>query len=151
MAEPLEVGRRFGLSELSHLDRAALLSFVQQLNLLQRTSGELLQHDASALLVSAAAEGPRTRRLVASRTSIGPHAGIPAGLLNGLLPAVCFVVAYFLLDLLRSADRSERTKHGGDVRLVGCFDADERGGLIPLALVAIGGFVAPVTSSSCRD
>ncbi len=80
------------MSDLSHLDRAALLSFIQQLNLLDLTSRELL-HTVQALSGLPSLKGFQSHALPADLYR--PARWDPERFVKGLLPAVCFVVAFF--------------------------------------------------------
>ena len=80
------------MSDLSHLDRAALLSFIQQLNLLDLTSRELL-HTIQVLSGLPSTKDFKSHALPADLYR--PARWDPERFTKGLLPAVCFVVAFF--------------------------------------------------------
>lgn len=136
----LAVGRERA-AELSHLDRAALLNFAQQLNLLHLTSSELL----------------RTMRVLAGLapvSDLNSHTlppdlyqssrWDPVRFASGLLPAVCFSVAFFYWIYFNPPTGPSVPNMAATFGLMVVLTPMNAATLIPRALIAIWAFVAPV-------
>jgi uncharacterized membrane protein YccC len=136
----LDVGRNVG-GDLSHLDRGALLSFVQQLTVLDVASRDLL----------------RTIRVLAGLTPVRAfHAGSlprdlyrptrwdPVRLVNGLLPAVSFTVAYFFWIYFDPPTGPSVPNMAAIFGLLVLMSRMNVLVLLPLLLIAIWCLVAPV-------
>ncbi len=129
------------LADLSHLDRGALLSFVQQLNVLDLACRELLR----TMRVLA---GLAPVRVVESRALAAglyrPSRWDPARLINGLLPAVSFAAAYVFWIYFDPPTGPSVPNMAATFGLLALMASMNVLVLIPLALVAIWGIVAPV-------
>ncbi len=129
------------LSELSHLDRAALLSFVQHLNLLLRITGKLLQ-TMRVLSGFGSAKDLDTQSL--PKNLYRPARWDLARLVSGLLPAVSFIVAYFFWIHFDPPAGPSVPSMAATFGLLAVMTPINVLVLIPLALIVIGGFIAPM-------
>ncbi len=132
---------RDSAAELSAFDRAALLSFGQQLDLLHVTSGQLLRTMRELAGLSRASE--------LDSYSLPPDLYHPsrwdlARFVNGLLPAVCFIVAYVFWIYFDPPTGPSVPSQAATFALLVVLTPMNALVLIPMALVAIWVFLAPV-------
>lgn len=88
---PMEVGKSH-IAGLSHFDRAALMTFVQQVKVLDMTTREVL----STMRVLAGLDSAQTFPMHAIPPDLyQPSGWDPQRLVKALFPAFCFMAAYF--------------------------------------------------------
>lgn len=129
------------LTHLSQIDRASLLSFIEQLNLLDLTSSELLQ---TLSQISEISSRPKTKSQVLPKKLYQQSLWDPLRFLKGLLPAACFVVAFYFwiyFDPPTGPSIPNMAAIFGLLVLLNSFNAQSL--LLPI-LVAIWGVVAPI-------
>ncbi len=136
----LVVGRE-RVGELSQNDRAALLNFVQQFNTLHLTSCELLR---TMRVLSGFAQVADLDSHALPSDLYQPSRWDPVRFASGLLPAACFVVAFFYWIHFNPPTGPSVPSMAATFGLMVVLTPMNAAALIPLALVAIGVFVAPV-------
>jgi uncharacterized membrane protein YccC len=142
LLEPLqlEVSRDLG-ADLSRPDRAALLSFVQQLTVLDLTSSELLR---TMRVLAGLAPVRALKQQLLPLDLYRPSRWDPARLIKGLLPAVCFTAAYFFWICFDPPTGPNVPNMAATFGLLTLMTSMNVLVLIPIVLVAIWGIVAPV-------
>ena len=129
------------IGELSHLDRAAVLSFVQQFNLLLLTSGKLLR---TMRVLAGVAPASSLESHSLPTDLYRPSRWDPARFASGLLPALCFIVCYFFWIHFNPPTGPSVPNMAATFGLIVVLTPMNALVLIPFALVAMWGFVAPV-------
>jgi uncharacterized membrane protein YccC len=128
-------------ANLRHLDRAALSSFVQQLTVLDVTSRELLR-TMQVLVGRAPLRALKSRSLPPDLYQ--PSRWDPARLTNGLVPAASFIAAYFFWIYFDPPTGPSVPNMAATFGLLTVMTPMKALVLIPLSLVSVWGFVAPV-------
>jgi len=138
--QPLEMSGDH-VAELSHLDRGAVLSFMQQLNLLDLTSRELL-HTLQALSGFPSIKDFKSHALRADLYR--PARWDPERFIKGLLPSVCFVVAFFFWIYFNPPTGPSVPNMAATIGLMILLTPVNTISLILPVLVSMFCFVAPV-------
>lgn len=127
--------------ELSHLDRAALLSFVQQLNVMHVASRELLlTMRVLSGLAPAAALGSHPLPTDLYR----PSAWDPVRLATASMPAICFALGYVFWIYCNPPTGPSVPNMAATFGLLIVLTPLNATALILPVLIAMGAFVAPV-------
>lgn len=129
------------LAEISFVDRAALLSFLRQLNELNHISRELLH---TMFLISGFSSLNKFKSSVLPQDPYQLSRWDPVRLMKGLMPAVCFIVAYFFWIYFDPPTGPSIPNMAATFGLMILLTPMNAQSIIFPILVAIGGVVAPV-------
>ncbi len=128
-------------ADLSHFDRAALLSFVQQLNVLDAVSGELLR----TMRALAGLDDRRNPSGCSTPEDLDrPSRWDPSRLINALFPAICFVAGYLFWIYADPPTGPNVPNMAAVFSLIILLTPMRALALLPLLLIATWVTVAPV-------